>query len=80
MDNVKSRLVTCFKTVFPELSDEDTPTATTDSLQAWDSVATITLMNVVEDEFKIDFDLERLSEVDSFERVYEYVKSTQPAS
>jgi acyl carrier protein len=42
---------------------------------AWDSVATVTLANVVEEEFGIEMDLERLAEFDSFDHLRAYVQN-----
>jgi acyl carrier protein len=73
MDPISERLVTCFKTVFPDLPLAEISAATQDSVAAWDSVAAITLANVMEDEFHIEVDLDLLPELDSFGRVREYL-------
>jgi acyl carrier protein len=73
MDDLNRRLVKCFRLVFPELPEPDIPAASPDSLHAWDSVATITLINVVEDEFGIEVDLDLLPELNSFARIREYI-------
>jgi len=51
MDEQNKRLLTCFRTVFGELPDAEILNATTSTLAAWDSVASITLVNVIEEEF-----------------------------
>jgi acyl carrier protein len=48
-------------------------TATQDSVRAWDSVATITLINVIDDEFHVLLDYEHLGEYRSFEDVRTYL-------
>jgi acyl carrier protein len=73
MDAIKDRLVTCFQTVFPDLPEAEIPAATQASLAVWDSVAAITLVNVIEDEFGIQVDFDLLAELDSFDRIREYV-------
>ena len=80
MDDLKSRLVGCFKTVFPDLSDSAILLANQESMANWDSIAAITLMNLIEEEFGIEADLDALAELNSFEAVYEYVqKATSTA-
>jgi len=74
MDNFKARLADCFRTVFPDLPEADIPAASQESVSSWDSVATVTLINVIEDEFKVPMDLERLAEFDSFERIHEHLR------
>jgi acyl carrier protein len=43
-------------------------------------VATITLLSVVEDEFGVQFDLERMAEFDSFESIDAYLKANLKAA
>jgi acyl carrier protein len=79
MDDINRRLVKCFSLVFPDLPEQDIPAASTESLIAWDSVAAITLINVVEDEFGIQADLDLLPQLNSFELLREYVAAAQGA-
>lgn len=73
--DVENRLRDCFRTVFSDLPDPSIGTASHATVQAWDSVATITLINVIEDEFGIEFDLDNAAEFDSFDRFLVYVQS-----
>jgi acyl carrier protein len=52
------------------------PNASQSSVAAWDSIAAITLLNVIEDEFQISMDLELAGDLDSFSKIYEYLKTT----
>jgi len=74
MDEIAARLVTSFRTVFPALSDSDVQRASQASVAAWDSVAAITLVNVIEEEFGIEVDLDHLAELDSFSRILDYLR------
>lgn len=76
MDETRKRLIKCFETVFPDMPEAEIPNASQSSVPAWDSVAAITLLNVIEDEFAITMDLELVGELDSFSRIYEYLKTT----
>lgn len=80
MDDVKSRLVKCFQTVFPDLSPEGALRASQANLAEWDSVAAITLVNVIEDEFGFEMDLDALADLDSFEKVSDYIESKLQAA
>lgn len=80
MDAIATRLTNCFQTVFPDLAPADIPAASQNSLAAWDSVAAITLVNVIEDEFAIPIDFDRLPELDSFEKIREYLSHEMAAS
>jgi acyl carrier protein len=66
MDNVRERLVVCFSAVFPGLSRLDASTATTDTIQAWDSSHHFMLMQVIEEEFGIQIPEEAVGEIESF--------------
>jgi acyl carrier protein len=73
MDPITLRLTTCFETVFPDLPVEEIPAASQATLAAWDSVAAITLVNVIEEEFGIEMDFDQLADLDSFRRVRDYL-------
>jgi acyl carrier protein len=80
MDDIAKRLMSCFQTVFPTLPESDIPMARTASVPAWDSVAAITLVNVVEEEFGIQVDFDLLPELTSFDQFHQYLrKETQAA-
>jgi acyl carrier protein len=74
MDETRRRLTNCFQTVFPDLPEAQIATASTATIAEWDSVAAITLMNVLDDEFVFEMDLDDLAELDSFEKVYSYLQ------
>ncbi len=76
MDETRTRLIKCFETVFPDMPEAEIPNASQGSVAAWDSIAAITLLNVIEDEFQIALDLELAGELDSFSKIYEYLKTT----
>jgi len=76
MNEVDARLLRCFRVVFPNLPETDLRAASQDSIETWDSVATITLANVIEDEFHRPVDFERLAELTSFDRFRDYLGET----
>jgi len=73
MSDVENRLVGCFQTVFPEMTESDIRNASQEKLDQWDSVAAITLVNVVEEEFSTQIDYDLLPNLDSFAKVLEYL-------
>jgi len=73
VSDVTDRLTNCFRVVFPSLSDASITTASTATVPAWDSLAAITLLQVVQEEFNLEIDLERLGELSSFEAFSEYL-------
>lgn len=75
MDEKQKRLLTCFRTVFGDLPDSELLRASTTSLEKWDSVASITLVNVIEEEFQMQFDYDLIGEMTSFDAVAKYVNS-----
>lgn len=67
MNEVHDRLVRCFLSVFSDLTPEQVRTASLDSLPAWDSLATVTLVSMLEQEFALQFELLDLPKIVSFE-------------
>ena len=74
MDNMKERLAACFAAVFTDLAQEDIYLASTASLASWDSVTTVTLIAVVEEEFDITIEIDDPAQFDSFQRILEYLR------
>jgi acyl carrier protein len=74
MDELQQRLTNCFSAVFPELSDEQLIHASSATVPSWDSVAVITLLTVIEEEFEISIDEDDPARFDSFQRILDYLK------
>lgn len=72
--SMNARLANCFQVVFPQLPAAAIPSARQDSVEAWDSVAAITLISVIEDEFQVTVDLERMLDLTSFAAFLAYLK------
>ncbi len=75
MDNIEQRLVKVFETVFPDLTAEQIHAASQTTVATWDSVAAITLMNLMEEEFTIEIDFDRAAELSSFSEILAYLKA-----
>jgi acyl carrier protein len=63
---IQQRLLSCFQAVFPDTPEAALSNACIDTLPTWDSVAQVTLITVVEEEFSIAIDPERYEELTSF--------------
>ncbi len=75
MSELESRLIRCFSSVFPALTLlEETRAASAQSLAAWDSLAAVTLVAVVQQEFSVQIDLLDLPELDSFAAFQTYLR------
>ena len=75
-DDLEARLETCFLTVFPDLESANVRQATVDSVEKWDSVATLTLVNVIEEEFRIEIGFDDdLGLFVSFEGIARYLSA-----
>ena len=67
MDNTRTRLERCFALTFPRLDPSQCATASADTMADWDSVAQITLLTVIGEEFGIEIDFEEFEGATSFE-------------
>jgi acyl carrier protein len=74
MDELQTRLANCFCAVFPELSSEEIIYASSATVQNWDSVAVVTLLTVIEEEFGISIDEDDPAKFDSFQRILGYLQ------
>ena len=75
MTPLQSRLVKCFKAVFPDLTDEEVMLASITSVSEWDSVAAISLIVVLEEEFGTEISPDEIENLISFELVQNYLES-----
>ncbi len=66
MNSNQQRVIRCFSNVFPDLPEEEIPRASTASLAAWDSVAHVTLLSSISEEFGLTFELEDYEELVSY--------------
>ncbi len=76
MRNLERRLLGCLQAVFPSLSPNDIPRASAQSVEAWDSLATATLMALVQEEFGISVAPEDLERFVSFREIVHYLESS----
>ena len=74
MADVRSRLTHCFSAVFPELDEQEIPLSSVASVGAWDSLASINLYSLVEEEFGIEINMEELEDLISFELILGYIE------
>jgi acyl carrier protein len=77
MGDVRSRLLNCFTTVFPVLSEEEIATASIDTVGSWDSLTSAVLISTVEEEFGIQVALDDLMRFVSFELIFSYLQNTE---
>jgi acyl carrier protein len=69
------RLVRCFAAVFPNVRAEQIPDASVDNVHEWDSLASVTLVALLEEEFGAQIDLLDLPELTSFKAVQNYLNT-----
>jgi acyl carrier protein len=73
--SIRSQLEECFAVIFPDLTAEEISTATMTSVEAWDSLGTLTLVSVVEEMFDFQFEINDLPELVSFELIAQYLET-----
>lgn len=73
-ESTSERLIRCFETAFPDLDRGEIPTLDADGVEQWDSIAHLTLLSLVGQEFSIDVDFEELEETTSFEAILDWVR------
>ena len=66
MTTVAERVTACFVNVFPAIQATEIPRASTASLAAWDSVAHITLLSAISEEFGTEFSSEEFEQLSSY--------------
>jgi acyl carrier protein len=75
MSNVEERLLGCFSAVFTNLSSDEILQCSNASVASWDSLATVTLVSVIEEEFGVTIAPEEYDYMVSFELVSQCLKT-----
>ena len=73
MPDDRARLMQCFAAVFPTLAAGEISEASPEAVPAWDSIANVTLLVVVEQEFGITVEPEDIEHLGSFAALLDYV-------
>lgn len=60
MTNTRDRLIRCFAASFPNLSHDEIVHASPASVASWDSLATVTLFALAEEEFGVNLNIDYL--------------------
>jgi acyl carrier protein len=72
------QLERCFERVFPGLDRSSIPADTQDSVAAWDSIAQVTLIALIGEDFGIDIDFEDFEDATSFAAILDVVRARVP--
>ena len=75
MNDTKQKVARCFSAVFPDIRPDEIPRASTASLAAWDSVAHVTLLSAIAEEFGLNFELDDFEELVSYALIVDYLES-----
>ena len=74
MPDVQGRLLKSFAAVFPDLAEAELEKASAGSVGAWDSLATVSLLSVIEEEFGVQVPPEDFESFVSFELILDYLQ------
>jgi acyl carrier protein len=72
MPELDDRLTRCFASIFPALSPDQIRAANVETVPDWDSLAAVTLIAVLEEEFDTQIDLMEMTELTSYQAVRDY--------
>lgn len=73
--DIEDRLAGCFAAVFPDLPPERIRQASHEQVEAWDSLAALTLVDLIEEELGVAIDLEDAVELTSFQAIADRIAS-----
>jgi acyl carrier protein len=73
MNDLDERLIDCFQAALPKMPREKLRQVSMKSAAEWDSMVTITLMNLIEESFGIQADLDDIQQLTSFQSIRDYL-------
>ena len=74
MSEQEDRLLRCFASVFPTLSEGEIRTSNIVPLFNLDSLAGVTLVTLIDQEFGVDVELQDLLDLGSFETISQFLR------
>jgi acyl carrier protein len=77
MDNIAEQLARCFSVAFPQMDASRYAAASAENTKEWDSVAQVTLLSLIGEEFGIDINFEEFEGATSFEALAGRVREIQ---
>jgi hypothetical protein len=77
MNNLEHRLLRCFSSVFPDLNENQIRNASVDSVPGWHSLASVTLISVVQEDLACKWAL-RICPISCLSRRYKIMSNTMP--
>jgi acyl carrier protein len=78
MTNTKERVALCFTNVFPAIKQDEIPKASVTSLATWNSIAHVTLLSSLAEEFGVDFEIEDFETLVSYPLIVEHLEKKFP--
>jgi acyl carrier protein len=69
----RSRLAQCFAAAFPNLETEAIPRVAVGALPEWDSLASMTLLGLIEEEFQLRVPAGDMARLTSFSVILDYI-------
>jgi acyl carrier protein len=69
MPDTRDRLIDSFLTVFPDVTPEQVPSASPDTVDSWDSLGTVTLVAVLQEDFGVEFQPDEFMKFTSFAEI-----------
>lgn len=74
INSIEGRVSACFANVFPDLSTDQIIHASTESLPQWDSLAHITLLSAIAEEFGYEVTEELIEELISYTAIVSFIE------
>jgi acyl carrier protein len=74
---IENKLTECMKTVFPTVPEQELVNASMESLAQWDSLATVTIAALIEEDFGIEIDPEDLSKLTSYQSIASFLNQQE---
>ena len=74
MNNIEQRVAQCFLNVFEDVKEKDLARASQASIPQWDSVAHVTLLSAVAEEFSLELEDESFEALTSYALILDFVE------
>ncbi|MEO8051853.1 MAG: acyl carrier protein [Acidobacteriota bacterium] len=80
MDLIRDKLARCFALAFPQMDPSQYATASAANTSEWDSMAQVTLLTLIGEEFGIDVNFEEFEGATSFDSLASRINGISPGA
>ena len=80
LNELELKLTECFSLIFPKLSQPELQYASVTNIEEWDSLASVNIIAIIEEQFEIEIQPDDLETLTSYQQILRYIQEINTIS